>query len=435
MSNGSNKKKALLLLLTLSLFSMFLVKETKKDNKIEETSGKEYTLIEKPEISPEQIEITQDVLSETDDSNLNPIKQIYSGTVLSGESCQIAEYFYSAEKTCETSLRVEEDMSDAEKSEEGRMIRKDAKIELVEVEVPPQYSGSPTMDTSVKQIKKDIEGNYHWTLKPAGAMISKEAIGRTVIPGENHYENIIEPFAIEYKVQVSGDAQGEGDSELTIDEHHWNDCIEGCENPPDPTVEYASDTAEKFFKIYHAPKDPGGGRDIVNCADSIFKDMDIKGARPLACTPKAKAVVVSFIKWVPELFDPKKCKEEDYNDPNCISTANIIIIMESPWGTREDCVKKGLCVNTNSLLKTEGLREPQAPKDRGYYVLTDCTVSIEGILGLVKVKCAWDIDYMLRELEYQAFDNIPTEEYPTKEEYIDFHVVESENRADQPRKM
>jgi hypothetical protein len=86
MSNGSNKKKALLLLLTLSLFSMFLVKETKKDNKIEETSGKEYTLIEKPEISPEQIEITQDVLSETDDSNLNPIKQIYSGTVLSGES-------------------------------------------------------------------------------------------------------------------------------------------------------------------------------------------------------------------------------------------------------------------------------------------------------------------------------------------------------------
>ena len=68
------------------------------------------------------------------------------------------------------------------------------------------------------------------------------------------------------------------------------------------------------------------------------------------------------------------------------------------------------------------------------YVLTNCRVNIEGV-GPVDLKCAWDISYISEEVVFQSADNIPSEEYPDREDYINFHIRQSEIRTEQPIPM
>jgi len=152
-------------------------------------------------------------------------------------------------------------------------------------------------------------------------------------------------------------------------------------------------------------------------------DTEMKG-----CTPSLKQVVMSFFKRITSLFEADKCSNQGESSEACISTASIVIIMESPWGSKEDCAD-GACVTEFNELRNGGFSIPSSDASSRIYVLTDCYANIEGQSNVL-LSCAWDMDYITQELEFQSHDNIPQEVFPDRMDYINFHVWESERRTD-----
>jgi hypothetical protein len=108
--------------------------------------------------------------------------------------------------------------------------------------------------------------------------------------------------------------------------------------------------------------------------------------------------------------------------------------MESPWGTKTDCAENDQCVNEFNRLREGTVKIPGEDTGGGVYVLTDCVARVEGV-GEQNLKCAWDIEYIAKEVEYQSYDNLPGEDYPDTMEYLNFHINEAENRTEEPKRM
>jgi hypothetical protein len=308
------------------------------------------------------------------------------------------------------------------------------------------------MDNEVRQIYKDLEGKYHWTLKPAGEMTSYHVTFDRAYPGDERTKMYVDeahsaqnlPFAVEYRIQVEGDAEGGGESEYTIDEYYENDCGSRCRNNPNPTPEKANQLS-KIGTLSQQPPGYNGETSsesteetIEDCEeDAVLLPMETNAnTASYACTPTIKQVFLSFTSWLENIFNPDACSDNDEeNDQNCVSVADIVIIMESPWGTRKDCYEEGLCVNEYNEVKNSYTKIPDDGGESDVYVLTDCQAVIEGLATVQTLKCAWDVDYISEELQFQSADNIPQEEYPDRMEYMEFHINESENRTDSPLTM
>jgi len=457
MSERLNRRKTIYFLLGLSLFAFFAVKITRNQSIDSKTVMGEYTVEENVQTDSDDSSTVQAMFFEVDDE-LNPVKEIYPSVVLSAESnvgdCQKADIVYSSSSVCySSSANFSEDLTQEGSVEVGELISTgDLEIRLVDIEVPPLYSGSPTMDSSVRQVYKDNNGDYHWTLRPSGEMIEEEVVKSDTYPGDTYTEGLLDEarasqttaYGIEYSIEVEGDAEGGGDSELTISQYYENDtgnCEDSCRNEDNPTPEkYLINSkvlakSKQYPGYYDSIAEETDGEEIEECdSDTQFYNMDIAENRLIACTPTLEEVVVSFFKRIASLFQAESCSEEDENNGSCISTADIIIVMESPWGTAKDCAENGQCVNEFNDLRTGDFEYPKEDDSGDVYVLTDCSVYIEG-LSTQSVKCAWDISYIAEELEFQSNDNIPGEDYPSKSDYLDFHITESENRTDTPLSM
>ncbi len=455
MSEKARRRKTLLLFLAIALFAYFAVK--KFDNVNASTRSletEEYTLTENVQNQLEQNHLVQDIFLEVDDE-LNPVKRVYPDLVLSENdttTCRTTDLVYSSEKICSTTDSqggFQADLKGGGEVEVGSVISRDASISLVSVVVPPLLSGSPTMDSEVRQIYRDTKGNYHETLKPAGEMISRRVIESNTYPGDENTKAILDaadnsrnvPFGVEYNVNVGGDASGGGENQFTVDQYYTNDCGEKCNNPSSGTLQKYLDTSSILAGLSQIPgyydevDEQEVSENIESCSDdSTFLNMDVEGTAPIGCTPSLKEVIVSFVKRINNIFDANSCTEGSEEGGDCVSTANIIIIMESPFGTKQDCAENGQCVNEFNELRAGNVKIPGGDTGGNVYLLTDCVARIDGI-DEQTLKCAWDIDYISKEVEFQSYDNLPGEEYPDTMEYLNFHIDEAENRTDEPKKM
>ncbi len=449
MSEKSHRSRVILFLITISLFGYFAAKKT-QNVKISEISAKEYSVGESIEQVESEYKVVQDTFYEVD-KDFKPVKRVYPDMVLGADSsgeCRTADLVYSSERICSAPKSVSSISKDWSGTQSGEKIKSDSKIWLTSIEVPPLLSGSPTMDSSVRQIYKDKEKNYHWTLKPAGEMVNKEIVLGNTYPGDEKTKEIVEQgesnknqaYAVGYRIEAGGDAQGGGESEYTVDQYYRNDCGSDCRNDPNPTPEKYSKASEVLAKSVQYPRYYENSankseEDLIEECDSNTRllNMDIQGTSPIACTPTLKQVVFSFVGWLENVFTPEACSGEGEGD--CVSVADIVIIMESPWGTKQDCNETGLCVNEYNNLRTGDFKSPAESSDGDIYILTDCVAAIEGIGTPRTLKCAWDVDYIAKELQFQSVDNIPGEEYPDTMEYMDFHIYESENRNEYPLSM
>ncbi|MDD2270456.1 MAG: hypothetical protein PHG60_02670 [Candidatus Dojkabacteria bacterium] len=458
MSEKIHRKKIIVMFTALSLFAYLSAKKLggiSVENK--ETVSNQYSIEQKAVSPANERELVQDVFYEVD-ANLDPVKQIFPGTVLaasegSGECRTTDDLVYSSKKICSIPITLTEDFGRRSvQPSEGELISRDASIRLVSVVVPPLLSGSPTMDSSVKQIYKDEENDkYHWTLKPAGEMVSENVVAGTVsYPGDTKTKEILDkanenktqPFALTYGVQAGENASGGGKTDFTVSEYHTNDCIEDCDNSPNPTPEKYLKTStilaqSKNYPTYYEKQVSEETDDSIgDCeeSDSQFLTMDLKGEASRGCTPSFKQVVLSFFKKIKNLFDAQSCTVGSEVDEGCVSVSSIVIIMESPWGTKVDCRDNGQCTNEFNELRDGDFRYPGEGKNGNVYVVTDCDAYIEGS-GTRTLKCAWDIDYIAKEVEFQASDNVPGEEYPDTMDYVGFHVKESGTRTDKPIAM
>ena len=457
MSERLNRRKLILFLGALSLFAYFVSKKMQIiDVAKVEIESNEYDVTEKVKVTVDENQLVQDTSYEIDE-NLDPVKQVYTnevlGTTSSSGTCRTTDdLVYTSKKVCSTSVELEENFEKrSEQPAQGDMISRDAKIRLVSVVVPPLLSGSPTMDSSVKQIYKEEEGDYHWTLKPAGEMISEKVVASNeYYPGDTKTEGLLEEmndtqiqlFGITYSVKGGENAEGGGKTDFTVSNYYTNNCIKNCDNSPNPTPEKYLEASEILAKSKNYPSyyeeqvSEETDDSIGDCGDenSTFLRMKSQGAVSIGCTPPFKEVVANFFKKITSIFDAQSCTADSEEDENCVSTASIIIIMESPWGTKVDCKDNGQCVNEFNDLRSGDYKYAGETDKKNIYLLTDCDADIEGV-GIKTLQCAWDIDYIAKEVEFQANDNIPGEEYPDTMDYLEFHVEESENRSVEPIPM
>ena len=449
MSQKAHRKKTMLFFLAISLFGYFAYKKT-KDVDMEKTFAGEFIVEEDVQVSNDNI-LAQSLFFEVDEE-LNPVKEVYPEMVLSAtddtNDCQASNLVYSSSTTCyQSSGSTEADMTDVDTPEVGEVIRKDAKIRLTSIEVPPIFSGSRTMDNDRKQIYVDDKGHPHETLKPAGEITSTKTAQSNTFAGDTKTQDYLEdaedattvPYGIKYNIETSGNATGGGDNELTISQYYRNDCEEECDNAPNPTPEKSNKISEMLFRSeqYAGYEE---SEEIVNSeieacdANTEFYDMNISGTSPKACTPTLKELFISFTKKITNAFDSNACSPDDEDNEACVSTANIVVIIESPWGNKKDCLENGTCLNAFNESRNANFKYAGQDRYGDVYVLTDCTANIDGAED-VALKCAWDISYVADEVEFQSMDNIPGEEYPSREEYVRFHISESENRTEEPLSM
>jgi hypothetical protein len=446
MSEKAHRRKIMFIFLAISIFAYFSAKRFRNID-IQRIEAQEYTVSEQVRTTTEEKDLVQDVFIELDE-DLNPVRRVYPDLVLSEQDtsaeCRTADLVYSSKKICSySSGNLTEDLSDDGDGEVGGMIRKDANITLRQIIVPPLFSGSRTMDDEVRQIYKDDEGKYHWTLKPAGEMLSRRAVESSTYPGDERTKQILDegdntrnrPFGMKYTLDVGGQAEGGGESEFTVDQYYTNDCAEACDNPSSGTLENYNVRSSLMLKqppgYYEDTNEEIQEEGIEMCdEDTTFKELDIKGTSPKGCSPSLKDIVISFIKRITSASDANACNEGEEDNGNCVSTASVVIIMESPWGTKEDCGENKQCVNEFNNLRTGGFKYPGEDESGDTYVLTDCIADVDG--KRTTLKCAWDIRYIVDEVEFQSADNLPGEEYPDTMEYLEFQINEAENRTDDP---
>jgi hypothetical protein len=450
MSERVHRKKILLFFIAISLFGYFLYKKT-KDVKTEETFTSEYIIEEDIQETNDNI-LAQSLFFEVDE-DLNPVKEVNPQMVLSATddtNCEATNLVYSSSTTCyQDSGSTEADMTKTTTPDVGTVIKKDANIRLTSIVVPPIFSGSRTMDTNVKQIHRDSDGDYHWTLKPAGEIISKDMAKSNTYAGDTDTQGYLDeaesattvPYGIMYNIKASGNATGGGDNELTISQYYPNDCSEKdrCDNAENPTPEKSNKISEMLFRSeQYAGYEESD--EIVNAGveacdtNTEFHEMDISGTSPIACTPTLKQLFISFTKKITDAFDANACSPDDEDNEACVSTADIVVIIESPWGNKKDCLENGTCLNAFNESRNANFKYAGQDGYGDVYVLTDCTASIDGAKD-VALKCAWDISYISDEVEFQSVDNIPGEDYPDREDYVKFHITESENRTEEPLTM
>ena len=68
-------------------------------------------------------------------------------------------------------------------------------------------------------------------------------------------------------------------------------------------------------------------------------------------------------------------------------------------------------------------------KDGKTYFTTPCTAIIEGVADEVQVKCAWDLDYLLKERQFNEYDDYIGSGTQSESAYLKFLMEDSEQRS------
>ena len=470
MSNCSNNKKYIFFLVLISGFG-YLISNKVKNTEIDKINAKEFTFIENiQELNNGNIESneSEDIFLEVNEE-LNTVERffptlvLYESDILGVEDCPDPFYEYSTNRKCERRKTFEFDIIDRnERLQPGTTLTIDSYIELVDIQVPPLISGSRPMDTSVRQIESapdSYDGVDHWTQRPDGEQTNKEVVEGNGYPGDGQTQGIVsrgeaaqqKRFSIEYYISTGGALSGSGKNEYVIHQYQENTCAEKCRNEHNPTPEksllmsYVLARTKNYPTYYDNKAKEGIGKRREGCYENnTFYNMDIRGNKPIACTLVPDKIKITITKDIPDVYEAEACstyeytittpdgEEEVVTDEICEETGSVLLIMESPWGVEKICEQgeAGPCViEYNEVRNGDTVIPGQNIKDN-FYVLTDCMIHIDQITQDIPIKCAWDINHLAEELEFQSNDNLPGELYPDKDSYIQFQVDEAEIRTD-----
>lgn len=468
MSTKRYRKKSVLFLIAIILFAYFVSKKFDKVeiNNIESNS---YLLSEEvQEVSDEGN--TTERLFFTTDEDLNPVERVYpklvlyEGDVLSAGSCRTPNFIYDTNRICSVDIgEIESDLPDQNGLlSVGETIEVTSDVYLSEVEVPPLINGSRQMDSSVRQIysaeyaKDDVD---HWTLRPDGEMIERQVAMGNMYPNDDQTIGLVVkaeeysktvPFSVKYSIDAEGDSETSGSNEITIQEYQENNCGEKCRNYHNPTPEkfmiysYLQTRRKNYPGHYEKTLANSGETEPIEACDSNteFITMDDIQSKITGCTSLVEKIVITLKKKIENLIDADRCSDATYTDSNgntitsdeeCINTAELVVIMDSPWGDENECEvgEEGPCVTEYNNLRTGNYAIPGGDEDKKYYLLTNCTLFVPDIgINDIPAHCAWEINHVADELRFQSFDNLPGEDYPEESEYIDFQVEQAEIRTD-----
>jgi hypothetical protein len=471
MPNNQSNRKFILFLIFFASFAYFISTKV-KSVEVDKINAKEYTFTESIQQTNEENgeqNTTENIFLEINEE-LNTIERffptlvLYESDILGVQDCPDPFYEYTTERTCERRKTFQFDIIDRnERLQPGTTLTIDSYIELVEIEVPPLISGSRPMDTSVRQIESapdSYDGQDHWTQRPDGEQTNKQVVEGNAYPGDGQTKGIVargeaaqqKRFSIEYSLSTGGALSGEGKNEYVIHQYQENTCGEDCRNEHNPTPEksllmsYVLARSKNYPVYYESEiaKQQIGQRPEGCDEETIFYNMDIKGNKPIACTLVPDKIKITITKDIPDVYEAEACstyeytittedgEEEVVTDEVCEETGSVVLVMESPWGVEKICEQgeAGPCVIEYNEVRNGDTVIPGQNIKENFYVLTDCLIHIDQIKEDIPIKCAWDINHLAEELEFQSNDNLPGELYPDKDTYIQFQVDEAEIRTD-----
>jgi hypothetical protein len=462
MHTARNNRKFIFFLILLSSFA-YLVSKKLNRIVIPITNAKEYTITEKinQNLEPTEEENDKKVFLELN-QELDIVERIYPAYLMyqadilgANDDCPVPIYEYSTNRKCRTTKTFDYDIIDRnEYLQPGSTLVFESFIELVDIVVPPLINGSRPMDTSVRQIESaadSYDGQDHWTQRPDGEQTNKEVVEGNAYPGDNQTKGIVSSgeaaktkrFSIEYYLAISGGIVGEGTNEYVIHEYQKNTCGEDCRNEHNPTPEkslllsYVLARSKRYPTYYDNKAKESIGKRREGCYENNkFYDLTVYGEKIIACTLEPEKIKVTVTKPIPDAVEAEACSVYDYVDGSpdeyCEGTASLVVIMESPWGVEKICEQgeAGPCVIEYNEVRNGDTVIPGQNIKENFYVLSDCKAYIEGIREKVDLKCAWDINHLAEELEFQSNDNLPGEIYPDKDTYLRFQIEEAEKRTD-----
>lgn len=424
-----NRLKPVFLLISMTLVCVCIVWVTNQLKNINAYSSSKIvaneTVISNEETEMETIAAVQDtsVPLEVEESN---IEEVLAASSSSFSCNRNADEFteIKSESICEKKyedgeLNFGESNPKASKVT-GTTVKLDAKVTLTEVYVPLElFSGVEVADSN-RLIKSETP-----TLKPAGEQIDDLTANSLLPPNEqiDTYKSWDEeePFATDYSVGFDKGKTQEGD--IGVENKLENKC-EYCNNKANPNPD-GSNKASEFLRgsNYHYPNQQEQTEDsqiIESCSSSdTFTDWEDRYA---ACKLNIVEQIIEFFRNIPGwgtiVENTKYCTK--YPD-ECIDTADIIVIMESPFGSDIGCKEGSACTNAYMQSRNGAASAPDADLGVKHYYLTPCKAFIEGASGEQEIKCAWDMSHLFKERKVNEFDDMPSiDTTPTDEEYQEF---------------
>jgi hypothetical protein len=408
---------------------------------------------EKIEISNENCNIEQDTFFEAD-SELNPVQQVYPSMILDDSevlgttgSCRTPSFTYSTEDICTSDpSQFQMTYEKSETVEEGQNIPRNASVELVAIFQPTLSDGSRTVHSSDMQIRTKYEGDKKtdiWSFKAAGESIPTKVMKNNSEPSSANMGSwdIIfkadssesKTYSTKYEISSGNDS---ANGEVVDEGKKVNDCEECSKN--NPTPEKFNLLGTTLSAMENPPKYDSSKKiqeeEIKDCksTDRFFNYGETIAVEPRGCVRSLGDVIITFLKRITS-SDVNKCSDVESETNECVNTQNIVVKMSSNWGSEIGC-EDGVCAEYYSYVRNSKTIEPSNNKVGKTYIVTPCYANVEGA-GRVKLQCAWDYDYLTKDLEFQANDNIPGETYPGVDDFIEYNIEEDSARTDAERDL
>jgi hypothetical protein len=316
----------------------------------------------------------------------------------------------------------------ASKKGSGEMVSLDSKVVLAEVTSPLELISGVEVADSNRMITTDTP-----TLKPAGEQVESAIANVLLPPGEqiDEYREWDEdkPFKFDFWTAF-GDtiATKSEDGEIAVEEEIENECAE-CKNPsnvnPDKSnkiSEFIYESAYKFPGERDEEKEEDVEEDYNDCRDSTFNEWsgDYEVCK-IGLVQNLLERIKSISLWNQFLSILNFLKCEFLNHRDCISIEDIVIIMDSPFGSDKGCLEGSACTNAFMNTRNQVVLSPGTDPVEKHYYTTPCKAYVQGASGLQDIKCAWDLSHLFKERKYNEFDDFPnTESTPSENEYNDF---------------
>lgn len=435
----AEKTKPILLLLGLSTISLSFIwitnqfKSTDKYYSPNTNTQEEYliqdttSVLENAEgVTPEEVvpEDTSQVLAAADNSS---------------KQCKEALVKYKTESMCERTGSKKLDYKDGTRT--GVLVSKDARVVLSEVTIPLiLLSGSEGVPDSNRQITDETPNVY----KPAGEQFDERIANNQLPPGTSIQEKkpwtFKEAFSTFFSTMFGQKRDTPTDEgELVVEEYIQNDC-EHCNNDSNVNPDKSNKIAS--FKL-DTTRYPGEKEELKQDSSKVSescsnqdKFVDLTSKNYTACKISTIGRITALLKA--QFTDKLWNNCHDTIDENgqtvpateeCTNVENIVVKISSMFGSDEDCTDD-TCTNAYMNKRNASVMAPSDLENDGKtYFTTPCTAIIEGVVGEVNVKCAWDLDYLLKERDFNEYDDYVGNGTPSESAYIKFLMEDSEQRS------
>ena len=406
------KIKPILLLLAMSLICVlmvFVVNQFKKEPEINEVTAQEVSTSSMAESTS------------IDTSKPEEVKPVQESNEVLGDtfSCGGNAVHIASESTCIRNGSGSVDYT-IRYTRTGTLVKKDAEITLVSVNVPLElFSGMEVADSN-RKITTETP-----TYKAAGEQIDDITANSQLPPRKqiDEYKPSDEdkPFTTDYSVGVGTDNGTEISEEgrVGVDKKLTNECDgEEYNNKSNVTPTKSNGRSELMYDTYRYPNEKKvqqeERRTVESCNEGsntfIEWESTFSGCR-ISFGPR----LISFIKDI----DDRLWNECLLNQEDCVEVTDLVLIMASPFGPDNGCDENGACTNAYMIRRNHAIQAPTSTSSGKTYYTTDCDVRIDG--RPYTIKCAWDMSHLYRELEVSKYDDIPNvESTPTPGEYNEF---------------